>query len=527
VIVREGPASPGPSPIEQAIDVLRMEEITKRFGPVLANDRITLAVRAGAVHALLGENGAGKTSLMNILYGLYQPDDGRIWVRGQLVRIRSPRDAIRLGIGMIHQQFTLVPQLTVAENVVLGLRPRRPPFLDLAAAEDAITEISKAYGLDVNPRFRVMGLSLGMQQRVEILKALYRGANLLILDEPTSVLTPAETEALFEVIQSLVADGKSVIFISHKLEEALRISQTITVLRRGRVVATVPTSDATPHELARMMVGRDVVFRIPKTPARAAGPAIEVTDLGAASDQGYPAVKGVTFHLFRGEILGIAGVDGNGQTELAEAIAGLRPVSAGQIRLNGHEVTSWPPKARITLGLGFIPADRQRLGLVPDFTVAENLVMKTFAAHPYTRRGFLDRRAITAHARALADRFDIRLHSVQQRVRELSGGNQQKVVLAREVSLTPSVIIAMQPTRGLDVGASEYILRALIAQRDRGAAVLHISTELEEVLSVSDRVAVMFAGELMGIVRPGDVSYEQLGLMMAGALRLNPMAEPA
>ena len=501
--------------------------LTKRFGPVVANDRITLAVRAGTVHALLGENGAGKTSLMNILYGLYQPDDGRIWVRDQPVRIRSPRDAIRLGIGMIHQQFTLVPQLTVVENVVLGLRPRRPPFLDLAAAEDEITEISRAYGLDVNPRFRVMGLSVGMQQRVEILKALYRGADLLILDEPTSVLTPAETEALFEVINSLVADGKSVIFISHKLEEVLRISQAITVLRRGRIVATVPTTDTTPSDLARMMVGRDVVFRVLKTPAHAAGPALEVTDLRAASDQSYPAVKGVTFRLFRGEILGIAGVDGNGQAELAEAIAGLRPVSAGQVRLNGLEVTSWPPKARITAGLGFIPADRYRFGLVPDFTVAENLVMKTFAAPPYTRRGFLDRRTIAEHAESLVDQFDIRVHSVQQQARELSGGNQQKVILAREVSLTPTVIIAMQPTRGLDVGASEYILRELIAQRDRGAAVLYISTELEEVITISDRVAVMFAGELMGIIRPGDISHAELGLMMAGALRLNPAAGPA
>lgn len=523
---REGPGRTGPSPIQQAMDVLRMDEITKRFGPVVANDRITLTVRAGTVHALLGENGAGKTSLMNILYGLYQPDDGRIWVRGQPVRIHSPRDAIRLGIGMIHQQFTLVPQFSVVENVVLGLRPRRRPFLDLAGAEDEITEISKIYGLDVNPRVRVMGLSLGMQQRVEILKALYRGADLLILDEPTSVLTPAETEALFKVIKSLVADGKSVIFISHKLEEVLRISQAITVLRRGRVVATVPTGNATSSDLARMMVGRDVVFRIPKTPAHTAGPALEVTNLWVPSDQGYPAVKGVTFRLLRGEILGIAGVDGNGQAELAEATAGLRPISAGRVRLNGNEVTSWPPKARIAAGLGFIPADRHRFGLVPDFTVAENLVMKTFAAPPYTRRGFLHHRAIADRARTLVDQFDIRVHNVRQRARELSGGNQQKVILAREVSLMPTVIIAMQPTRGLDVGASEYILRELIAQRDRGTAVLHISTELEEVLTASDRVAVMFAGELMGIVRPGDVSYEQLGLMMAGALRPTPPTNP-
>jgi general nucleoside transport system ATP-binding protein len=508
------------------MDALHMDQITKRFGPILANDRITFTVEIGTVHSLLGENGAGKTSLMNILYGLYQPDDGRILLRGRPVRIRSPRDAIRLGIGMIHQHFTLVPQLTIAENIILGLPPRRPPFLDLAAAEDKVEEISQAYGLDVTPRLRVMGLSVGMQQRVEILKALYRDADLLILDEPTSVLTPIETEALFGVIKRLVADGKSVIFISHKLEEALRISQAITVLRRGRAVATIPRTDATSSDLARMMIGRDVVFRIPKPHTRAGAAALDVTNLFVANDQGYPAVRGVTFRLCRGEILGIAGVDGNGQAELAEALTGLRPVLAGRISVNGHEVTTWSPKARIAAGLGFIPADRYRLGLVPDFTVAENFVIKTFAAPPYSRRGFLDRRAIAEHARALVGQFDIRVHSVQQRARELSGGNQQKVVLAREVSLAPSVVVAMQPTRGLDIGASEFILRELIAQRDRGA-VLHLSTELEETLAVSDRVAVMFRGQLMGVVRPDDVSYEQLGLMMAGALRLDPAPESA
>jgi general nucleoside transport system ATP-binding protein len=507
------------------MDALRMEDVTKRFGPVLANDHITLTVQVGTVHALLGENGAGKTSLMNILYGLYQPDQGRIWVRGEPVRIRSPRDAIRLGIGMIHQHFTLVPQLTVAENIVLGARRCRSPFLDLAAVEDEIEALASDYGLSVNPRLQVMGLSVGMQQRVEILKALYRGSDLLILDEPTSVLTPSETEALFAVITGLVANGKSVIFISHKLEEVLSISQVITVLRRGRVVATVPRADAKPSYLARMMVGRDVVFRPPKTRAQESQTALEVTNLRVAGNPGHPAVRGITFDLRGGEILGFAGVDGNGQTELAEAIAGLRPVTSGAIRLNGREISSWSPKARITAGIGFIPADRYRLGLVPDFTVAENLIIKTFADPPYTRRGFLQRGAIAEHARMLVDQFDIRLHTVQQLARELSGGNQQKVVLAREVSMSPSVIIAMQPTRGLDVGASEYVLRAIVAQRDRGAAILHVSTELEEILGVCDRVAVMFGGELMGIVPSEDATHEQLGLMMAGVFRLNPTPE--
>jgi simple sugar transport system ATP-binding protein len=388
-----------------------------------------------------------------------------------------------------------------------------------------IVEISRAYGLDVDPRARVMGLSIGMQQRVEILKALYRGADLLILDEPTSVLTPAETERLFVIIRGLVDDGKSVVFISHKLDEVLEISRWITVLRRGRLAATVPTGETTPQNLARMMVGRDVVLRISKTPAQPMEPALELRRLEVTGDRGVAAVKNVTFRLHRGEILGIAGVDGNGQAELAEAIAGLRPVRSGQIRLGEHEVTAWPTKARITAGIGFIPADRQR-GLVSDFSVGENLVLKTFEARPYTRRGVLDHEAIATHARALVDHFDIRVRSVQQPARELSGGNLQKVVLAREVSLMPAVIIAMQPTRGLDVGAAEYILRQLLAQRDRGAAVLHISTELDEVLAISDRVAVLFGGELMGIVRPETTSDEQLGLMMAGALRLNALDEP-
>ncbi len=504
-----------------------MEGITKRFGPVLANDRVTLAVRRGTVHALLGENGAGKTTLMNILFGLHAPDEGRVLLRGRPVEIRSTREAIRRRIGMIHQQFTLVPPLTVAENIVLGLPPRRGVFLDLRRVEREIESLSRAYGLDVDPRLPVWALPVGMQQRVEILKALYRRADLLILDEPTSVLTPAESEALFAIIRRLVAEGHSVVFISHKLEEVMRISDTITVLRHGRVVDTVRTADTTPAELARMMVGRDVVLRLFKGPPRAGGPALEVDDLHAVGDRGLPALRGVTFTVARGEILGIAGVDGNGQAELAEVIAGLRRPTAGRIRIDGRDVATPAGRRAVADRLAYIPADRGRFGVILDFTIAENLALKAFHRPPFSRGPVLDRSRIIDHARALAERFDIRMNSVLQPVRQLSGGNQQKVVLAREMSGEPVLIVAVQPSRGLDVGASEYVLRTILEQRDRGAGVLYISMELDEVLGLSDRVAVLYGGEIMGIVRPGDARLEDISLMMAGSLRTAQTAAPA
>ena len=505
--------------------ILRMEKITKRFGPVLANDQIDLVVREGSVHGLLGENGAGKTTLVNILYGLYQPDAGRMLLRGRQVRFTSPRSAIRQGIGMIHQQFMLVPPLTVAENIILGLPPRRSAFLDLRRVEAEIRTLSKTYRLDVDPRAPIWQLPVGIQQRVEILKALYRQADLFILDEPTSVLTPAESEALFEIVKRLVSEGRSVIFITHKLDEVMHVCNEVTVLRQGRVVATLPTTETTPAALARMMVGRDVVLRLEKGPARRNGVVLQIDGLRASNDRSLPALKGVSFAVQQGEVFGIAGVDGNGQTELAEVVSGLRRATAGRIMLRGVDVTNAPVRRRISQGLAYIPSDRHRFGVIPDLTVADNLVLKDFYHPPFAYRAILQPGTIRQHAAALAKRFDIRMAGIEQEVRQLSGGNQQKVVLAREVSGDPHLIVAMQPTRGLDVGASEFVLRTILAQRDRGAAVLYTSAELDEVLAVSDRVAVMFDGEIMGIVRPNEVSLEEVSLMMGGALR-KPLLPP-
>jgi ABC-type uncharacterized transport system ATPase subunit len=499
--------------------LLMMEGITKRFGSVVANDGVSFVVREGMIHALLGENGAGKTTLMNILYGMYRPDAGRILLRGTRLRFDSPRDAIRHGIGMIHQQFMLVPPLTVAENIVLGLRGRRRILLDFRQVEREVASLSEAYGLEVDPRLPVWQLPVGTQQRVEILKALYRGADLLVLDEPTSVLTPGETRALFGVLRRLAQEGHSVVFISHKLEEILDVSNEVTVMRAGRVVNTLPTRQATPSGLARMMVGRDVVLRLSKTPRQPQGPVLEADRLSAFNDRGLPAVKEVSFLVRAGEIMGVAGVDGNGQSELVEVIAGLRPAITGRVRLNGRDITGRSPHEIIALGAAYIPADRNRVGLILDFSVAENLILKRFHKPPFCVRSVLQTRSITEHAETLARRFDIRAASAHQALRHLSGGNQQKVALAREVSGHPTLIIAAQPTRGLDVGASEFVMRTILEQRDRGSAILYVSTELDEVLSMSDRVAVMFRGEIVGIVDPSTTTMEEISLMMAGAKR--------
>ena len=509
-------------PLDQScpLDLIHIDSITKRFGAVVAADRVTLTVRRGTVHALLGENGAGKTTLMNLLYGLYQPDEGRIVLRGQPVHFMSPRSAIEHGIGMIHQQFMLVPALTVAENIILGLPPRHGLFLDLRRVESEIADLCKAFRLGVDPRARVWQLPVGMQQRVEILKALYRSADLLILDEPTSVLTPAETAALFDILRRLVAEGHTVIFISHKLEEVMRISDEVTVLRQGRVVGTLPTREASPSVLARMMVGREVVLYLEKPRAQPGAPMLEAWGLRAHNDRGVMALQGLGFTVHQGEIFGVAGVDGNGQTELAEVVMGLRSPVDGRLRVAGHDITGGHPSSRISRGIAYIPGDRNRFGLIMDLAVADNLVVKRIKEAPFSRRTILNRSAIAAYALEVVRRFDIRLASVHQRTRALSGGNQQKVVLAREVSGAPDVIVAVQPTRGLDVGASEYVLRALLEQRARGAAILYISTELDEVLAMSDRVAVLFEGEVMGTFRPEEASLEEISLMMAGALRV-------
>jgi simple sugar transport system ATP-binding protein len=496
--------------------VLEIREITKTFGPIVANDRVSVRVERATVHALLGENGAGKSTLMNVLYGLYRPDSGRILLGGRPVDFHSPRDAIRAGVGMIHQHFMLVPPLTVAENIVLGQDPLTRPRLDLRRAERQIVELSRAFGLDVDPRARVWQLPVGQQQRVEILKALYRRADLLILDEPTSVLTPGEAEALFAIIRRLRADGRTVIFISHKLEEVMAISDTITVLRAGRVVETVPRQGTGPQALARAMVGRDVTFRVSHDRAPAGEPVLRVEGLAARSDRGLPALRGVSFAVRRGEILGVAGVDGNGQSELAECICGLRRPTAGRVLVGERETTGRSPAEIIRMGVGFIPADRQRVGLVLDFDIGRNLILKRHRDPPFCRGGLMDFAAVRRAAADLIGRFDIRAAGPRVRARTLSGGNQQKVVLAREVAGDPAVLVAMQATRGLDVGATEYVQRALLAQRDRGAAILYISTELDEVLNLSDRIVVLFQGEVMGTLDAATATAETVGLLMAG-----------
>jgi simple sugar transport system ATP-binding protein len=499
--------------------MLEIDSISKSFGTLLANDRISFRVERGTVHALLGENGAGKSTLMNVLYGLYRPDSGRILLRDRPVSFHSPRDAIRAGVGMIHQHFMLVPQLSVAENIVLGFDPLTRPWLNRRAVEREVRSLSAAYGLDVDPRAAVWQLPVGQQQRVEILKALYRKADLLILDEPTSVLTPGETEALFAIIRRLCAGGHTVIFISHKLDEVMAISDTVTVLRGGRVVETVARADTTPAALARAMVGRDVTFRVARERVEQGEPILGVEGLTALDDRGLPALRGVSFVLHRGEILGVAGVDGNGQSELGECICGLRRPTGGRVRLGTRDVTGLSPLGIIEAGIGFIPADRQRTGLILDFDIGENLILKRHDRAPFCRHGAMDFTAVERHGADLLERFDVRARSVRARVRTLSGGNQQKVVLAREVAGNPDVLVAMQPTRGLDVGATEYVQRSLLAQRARGAAILYVSTELEEVLGLSDRIAVLAQGEIVDIVDAATTTRDQVGMLMAGGRR--------
>jgi simple sugar transport system ATP-binding protein len=501
-----------------------MRGITKRFPGVLANDCIDFSVEEGEIHALLGENGAGKTTLMNILYGFYQPDEGEIFVRGQKADIRSPYNAIVLGLGMVHQQFQLVPPFTVAENIVLGMQSSREPFLDdPRKLAERITEYSERFGLKVDPHRRIWELSVGEQQRVEILKALYRGADLLILDEPTAVLTPQETESLFTtVFRRLMGARKSIIFITHKLKEVFAVATRITVLRDGRVVDTVAPSDTTKEELARMMVGREVFLKIDKMPPRRGDVALKAEGLCATDDRGLPALKHVSLRVRQGEILGIAGVDGNGQRELEEVLTGLRPTTEGRLVVLGRGMTGASPARIMACGVGHIPSDRTRMGLVADLSVAENAVLGEVEQPPFTQRGLLDQRAIEDHAQRLIAEYDVRVPGPAVAAGKLSGGNAQKLVLARELARSPRIIVAAQPTRGLDVGATEYVRQKLIEQRDNGMAVLLISTELEEILSLSDRIAVMYEGEIVGLAEATGVTVEELGLMMAGARKCLP-----
>ena len=498
--------------------LLELRGITKRFPGIVANDHVDFELAKGEVHALLGENGAGKSTLMNILYGLYHPDEGEVRLRGEPVRIDSPNAAIEHGIGMVHQHFMLIPVMTVAENIVLAVEPRKGPFLDIDAAEKSVRDISQRFGLAVRPDARIESISVGMQQRVEILKALYRGAEILILDEPTAVLTPQEAEELFEIIRSLQAEGKSIIFITHKLGEVLAIADRITVLRRGKTIETVPREGATEEGLAKLMVGREVLLRVDKTPATPGDPLLEVEDLRVLDERGLEAVRGVSLDVRAGEIVGIAGVDGNGQSEMVEAITGLRKAESGRVAAGGKDLTDENARDCMDAGVGHIPEDRHRRGLVLDFTLAENIALKDYAEEPDSKWGWLFPKRLIARASKLLTEFDVRGGGPLTPAASLSGGNQQKVVIAREVSRDPRILVAAQPTRGLDVGAIEFVHRRLVAERDEGRAILLVSFELDEILSLSDRILVLYEGRIVGEYT-ADVSEEELGFAMTGGRR--------
>jgi simple sugar transport system ATP-binding protein len=477
---------------------------------------VDLDVQWGEVHALLGENGAGKSTLMNIVYGLVHPDSGTIEFDGKAVQVNSPQDAIRLGIGMVHQHFMLIPVLTVAENIVLGREIQNGGVMDLGRAHQVVKELSTRYGLEVDPKARVEDLSVGIQQRVEILKALYRGARLLILDEPTAVLTPQEIGGLFQIVRNLTAEGNAVIFITHKLAEVMEIADQITVMRRGKVVATTNPKESAPPDLARMMVGRSVLLRVEKQPAKPGSVLLRVDDL-VVMERRQVAVDHVSLEVRAGEILGVAGVEGNGQNELVESIVGLRGVRAGHIRLGAHDMTRRSTRRRLHSGLGLIPADRHRQGIILELPISDNLILSRYDLPPYERWIVRQFSAIRATAERLIKTFDIRAQSPDQPASSLSGGNQQKLVVARELGTGPKVLIASQPTRGVDVGSIEFIHRQIISQRDAGLGVLLVSSELDEVLALADRVAVMYRGRIVAILEGESADRDRIGLLMAGA----------
>ena len=501
---------------------LELQGITKRFGSLVASDHIDLSIVPGTIQALLGENGAGKTTLMNILYGLTQPEEGTILADGKPLTIHSPKDAIAAGIGMVHQHFMLVPVFTVAENVTLGHEETRPlGLLDRRRMRQKVRDLSERYGLRVEPDALTGDLPVGVQQRVEILKALVRDARVLILDEPTAVLTPGETEDLFRIMRELRESGRAIVFISHKLKEVQAIADTITILRRGRVVGERPPNTS-EEELAALMVGRSVQLQVTKTIAKPGRVVLDVRDLvvpggheGLEGAEHTAAVKGLSFRVRAGEILGVAGVQGNGQTELCEALMGLLPVTSGSVHLNDHDITSASPASRLRAGVGYIPEDRQQDGLVGPFPVSENLILDTYNRPPFASGPALDLGAIRTTAEQRVKEFDIRTQSISAPVGTLSGGNQQKVILAREVSRDVRLLLASQPTRGLDVGSIEFVHRRIIEERDKGVAVVLVSSELDEIYALSDRIAIMYEGRFTGF-RPPDVPVEELGLLMAG-----------
>jgi general nucleoside transport system ATP-binding protein len=495
---------------------LELRGITKRFGPVVANDGIDFDLRPGEVHALLGENGAGKSTLMSILYGLYHPDEGEILVGGEPVRMGSPADAIELGIGMVHQHFMLVPVMTVTENIVLGGEPRgRGGLLDVREGARRVAELSERYGLAVDPNAVIEDVTVGTQQRVEILKTLYRDARILVLDEPTAVLTAQETSELFEVLRALRDDGVAIVFISHKLGEVLEIADRVTVLRRGKKIDTVPIEGATEQSLARLMVGRDVLLRVDKPETEPRDPVLEVRDLHVRDDRDLEAVRGVSLTVRGGEIVALAGVDGNGQHELVEAIAGLRTAEAGAIAVHGKEVCGAGVRATCDAGVAHIAEDRQLRGLVLDFTLAENLALREYHKAPLSRGGWLSIGEINSRAHSLLAEYDVRGGEPGTLAGALSGGNQQKVCIAREIASNPHLLIAHQPTRGLDVGAIEFVHRRLVEEREKGRGILLVSLESEEVRSLADRIVVIYEGQIVGEFPP-DATEEELGVAMTG-----------
>jgi general nucleoside transport system ATP-binding protein len=499
--------------------LLELRGITKRFPGVVANDAVDFDLARREVHALLGENGAGKSTLMNVLYGLYQTDAGQVLMDGKPVSIHSPKDAINLGIGMVHQHFMLIPVMTVAENIVLATEPTKAGvFLDYDAAVERVRQIARTFNFAIDPKAKVENIGVGQQQRVEILKALYRGAEILILDEPTAVLTPQEARELFGILRSLVAEGMSVIFISHKLKEVLEIADRITVLRRGKKIETLSRAGATTETLARLMVGREVLLRVEKKPAEPGEPLLRVEGVSARDDRGLDVVRDVSFEVRGGEIVGIAGIDGNGQSELVEALTGLRKPTAGRVLIGDKDVTGRGARASFDAGEGHIPEDRHRRGLVLDFTLAENIALHDYRRLPDSRFGWLFPNRLVRRARRVLKEFDVRGGGPQTPALALSGGNQQKVVIAREIDGDPRVLVSAQPTRGLDVGAIEFVHRRLVEERDEGRAVLLVSLELDEILSLSDRILVIYEGQIVAEFGP-DASDEELGVAMTGGVQ--------
>jgi len=496
--------------------VIEMKGITKKFGEFKANDNIHLNVKKGEIHALLGENGAGKSTLMNILSGLLEPTSGEIFVNGTKEKIDSPEKANQLGIGMVHQHFMLVDKFTVTENIMLGKEKHTYGFMDESGAEKDVKELSERYGLTVDPSARIEDISVGMQQRAEILKTLFRGADILIFDEPTGVLTPQEIDELMTIMDKLTNEGKSIILITHKLDEIKKVADRCTVIRRGKSIDTVDVKSTSQQELADMMVGRSVSFKVDKEPSKPEGPVLEIKNLTVKESRGLEAVKGIDLEVRAGEVLGIAGVDGNGQSELIQAITGLTKVESGTIKLDGQDITGKKPREITETGLGHIPEDRHRHGLVLPMKLEENMTLQQYYQKPFSKNGILNHGKIKEYAKKLIEEFDVRTQSEESTAASLSGGNQQKAIIAREISRDPALLIAAQPTRGLDVGAIEYIHKRLIEQRDNGKGVLLMSYELDEVMNVSDRIAVMYDGKIIAIVNADETTENELGLLMAG-----------